>query len=390
MKNNPALGIAVPVAATTFFRIVLNTARRFAYPFAPVLSRGLGVPFSAVTSLIALNQLVSILGLFFGPLIDRLGYKKTMITGLLLLSMGMITCFFLPVYATVMLALLLAGLGKSLFDPAVQAWVGQRVPIGKRGFVIGIMEFSWSGSTLMGIPVIAVIIDRFGWRWPFLFLGILGVIGAFILHIVLPSDNVDGGPAKRIDFKKAMGKLFYKREALGAMGYVFFTSAANDNLFVVYGAWLENNFGLGILAIGIGTSVIGIAELLGEGLTAVLSDRIGLKPAVMIGIVMSAASYLLLPVVSTSLPLALFGLFILFCTFEFTIVTSISLCTEILPESRATMMAGFFAAAGIGRVVGALSGGPVWLFGGILATGIISAVFCLFGLVFLFWGLKTR
>ena len=35
-------------------RLVLNTARRFAYPFAPVLSRGLNVPLTAVTFLIAI------------------------------------------------------------------------------------------------------------------------------------------------------------------------------------------------------------------------------------------------------------------------------------------------------------------------------------------------
>jgi hypothetical protein len=36
--------IVVPIVGTTFFRLVLNTARRFAYPFAPVLSRGLASP----------------------------------------------------------------------------------------------------------------------------------------------------------------------------------------------------------------------------------------------------------------------------------------------------------------------------------------------------------
>ena len=46
-------------------------------------------------------------------------------------------------------------------------------------------------------------------------------------------------------------------------------------------------------------------------------------------------------------------------------VTSLSLCTELLPGFRATMMAGFLAAAGVGRVLGALMGGAVWQAGGI-------------------------
>jgi len=52
------------------------------------------------------------------------------------------------------------------------------------------------------------------------------------------------------------------------------------------------------------------------------------------------------------------------------------------------MMSGFFAAAGIGRVVGALIGAPVWLKGGILMTGFVSAAISCLGLLFLVWGLK--
>ena len=39
------------------------------------------------------------------------------------------------------------------------------------------------------------------------------------------------------------------------------------------------------------------------------------------------------------------------------------------------MIAAVMAAAGLGRVAGALAGGVVWLFGGIVATGVVSAVF---------------
>jgi predicted MFS family arabinose efflux permease len=52
------------------------------------------------------------------------------------------------------------------------------------------------------------------------------------------------------------------------------------------------------------------------------------------------------------------------------------------------MMSGFLAAAGFGRVIGALMGGPVWLAGGILMTGAVSAVMSGIGLLCLIWGLR--
>jgi DHA1 family inner membrane transport protein len=88
---------------------------------------------------------------------------------------------------------------------------------------------------------------------------------------------------------------------LGTLGFAFFVSAANDNLFVVYGAWIEKAFSLSIVALGAGTSVIGIAELIGESLTATFADRFGLKRSVIVGLILSAACYGILPLFGRTL-----------------------------------------------------------------------------------------
>jgi MFS transporter, DHA1 family, inner membrane transport protein len=383
-------GLASKVTAAIFCRILLNTARRFAYPFAPVLSRGLGVPITAVTRLIATNEVPSVFGIFFGPIIDRVGSRKIMLTGLVLLFTGMLTAGMFPLYWVVWMAFLLAGFGKSLFDPAVQAYASKRVPYNRRGRVIGLLEFSWAGSTLLGIPVVGLLIARFGWRSPFFVLGCLGIVGLLTLSVLFPSNRrVTGGPHE----KKAADHwwmVFQERAGLGAVLFGFFISLANDSLFVVYGAWLEKTFNLSVTALGLGTTVIGAAELAGEGLTAGLSDRFGLKRSVLLGLVVSTASYGAFPFLGKNLTLALFGLFIIFISFEFTIVTAFSLCTELLPDSRGTMMASFLAAAGAGRVMGAMIGGAVWTAGGIPLTILVSLLVNVLAFLSLFWGLYHR
>jgi predicted MFS family arabinose efflux permease len=163
---------------------------------------------------------------------------------------------------------------------------------------------------------------------------------------------------------------------------------ANDNLFVVYGAWLEKQFNLSIVALGFGTGIIGMAELAGESLTAALADRLGLKRSVIGGLTACIVCYGVLPFLGHTLSTALTGLFLVFLTFEFTIVASLSLFTELVPKSRATMMASYLALAGIGRVVGALVGGPIWLAGGIQATTLVSAAISGLALASLVWGLR--
>jgi DHA1 family inner membrane transport protein len=360
--------------AITLSRLALNTARRFAYPFAPALSRGLGVPLSAMTLLLAANQASSLLGLVAGPMADRYGYRRMMTTGLLLLSLGMLAGWIWPTYGMVGLAIFLAGAGKSVFDPAMQAWVGQRVPFRRRGLVIGVLEFSWAGSTLLGIPLMGCVISRTDWSGPFLVMAVAGALSLASILLVLPA-GAPGGVGT-----PGTGKLWKTiaatPSAWGIMGFAFCFSLANDCLFVVYGAWVEKAFGMGVVAIGLGTGVIGVAELCGEAAIALFGDRIGLKRVVVCGTVLTGAGYLVLPLLAGSLKLCFSGLFLIFMCFEFAIVATLSFATELLPQARATMMSALLGAAAGGRIVGALMGGLLWGRFGITGVTTVAAAGC--------------
>jgi DHA1 family inner membrane transport protein len=356
------------------------------------LSRGLGVSLPAVTSIIAANQMTGVLGPFFGPFGDHWGYRTMLLIGMALLSAGMLAGAFLPFYAMIMLGLFLAGLGKNIFDPAIQAYVGSRVAYHRRGLVIGIMEIAWAGSSLIGVPLAGLLIQHLGWRSPFLVLGILGLLGGISLAILLPKNQAMdvAGPKTPVNIFSSWLHLAKNPSALGLLCFAFFASAANDNCFVVYGAWFEDSFHLSIVSLGITTSVIGIAELLGEILTATMADRLGLRRSILIGLVLSGLSYTLLPFLQSTLVLAMAGMFLVFLSFEFTIVTALSLSTETVPHARATMMSAFLGAAGIGRMAGALIGVPLWLAGGMRVIGITSALLSFCALVFLLFSFHGR
>jgi predicted MFS family arabinose efflux permease len=373
----------------TLARIFINTARRFVYPFAPVLSRALGVPLPAITSLIAINQATGLLSPVLGPLADSWGYRTMMLAGLALLTAGMLLAGWLPFYLFLMLGLILAGLGKSMYDPSLRAWVGKYIPFTQRGRAIGLIEIGWAGASLIGIPAVGLMIERWGWRSPFFVLGGLCLLSLVVLRWLLPADRPSRTPSvQRPNLWAGWRFVAGHRMAWAALLFGFLLAAANDNLFVVYGVWLEERYQLGVAALGTATTAIGVAELLGEGLTATLADRIGLRRALIGGVILSSASYALLPLLPPSLPLALAGLFLVFLTFEFTIVTSLSLFTEVVPEARATMMSSYEAASGLGRVLGALLGGAIWLAGGLPIIGFVSAGASLVALLILVWGLR--
>jgi MFS family permease len=163
-----------------------------------------------------------LINLFFGPIADRLGYRLMMLTGMTLLVAGMFAGGLFPFYGVILIALFLAGLGKSIFDPALQAYVSERVPFHRRGLAIGLLEFSWAGSTLLGIPLIAVLIDRQGWRAPFFVMGGLGILGILALRILIEKTGQKkaAGPSLPV-FRGAWRQLLRERAGTRSAGSTF-------------------------------------------------------------------------------------------------------------------------------------------------------------------------
>ena len=57
------------------------------------------------------------------------------------------------------------------------------------------------------------------------------------------------------------------------------------------------------------------------------------------------------------------ALFLFYISFEFTLVSSIPLMTELVPEARATLMSANITALSLGRVLGAALGLALYPFG---------------------------
>jgi predicted MFS family arabinose efflux permease len=129
---------------------------------------------------------------------------------------------------------------------------------------------------------------------------------------------------------------------------------AIENVYIVYGAWLEDRFALSAISIGLASIIIAVAEFSAEGASAGWVDRIGKRRAVMGALVLSLAAYLLLPVVSGSLAGALVGLFFVWLAFDFGIVSTLPLISELAPQARGTLMALNVAAMATARLIASL------------------------------------
>ncbi|MBK7455818.1 MAG: MFS transporter [Anaerolineales bacterium] len=110
-------------------RTILNTAHRMVYPFLPIFARGLGVDISTMSLLMTVRSLIGVTSPLFAPIADRRGRKFGMLLGALIFTLGVGLVAIHPSIWTLAAALVLAVLGKYMFDPSMQAYFGDRIPI---------------------------------------------------------------------------------------------------------------------------------------------------------------------------------------------------------------------------------------------------------------------
>ena len=156
--------------------------------------------------------------------------------------------------------------------------------------------------------------------------------------------------------------------ALTGLTIGMLATAANEQINLVFGVWLEDSFGLKIAALGAASAVIGFSEMGAEGLVAAFVDRLGKLRSIAIGLTVNSLAALTLPWLGRTEFGALVGLFFFYLSFEFTIVSSIPLMTELLPSARATLMAFNVAALSFGRAIGAFMAPRLYAFGFLAAA----------------------
>ncbi len=331
------------------------------YPFLPIIARSLAVAPAAIILGVTARSALGLGTPLLGALADRIGRKPALLAGVAIFIAGGLMVALHPSYPTLVLALLSVGLSKALFDSALYAHVGDRVPFERRGTSMALVEFSWSGAFLIGIPAIGLLMGAAGWVAPFPALAGLALLGGIWIWITLPGNSGSGGRGASLG--SGFSAILLRRSALAGLAVGLLISASNEMINIVYGLWMEQTFDLRIAALGAATAVIGLAELGGEGLVAGLADRIGKRRLVAVGIMACCLTTLLLPLLAGSLGVGLLGLFAFYLSFEATIVGTLPLMSEQVPQARATLLATNIAALSLGRSVGALAGAPLFALG---------------------------
>ena len=348
-------------------RFASNVGVRFPFTFVAPLARGLGVPVDTLGLLLGARELTGLTAPFLGRWSDRRGRRVPLGVGLVAMGVAMAVSGLAPGIGVFTVGLIAFGVGKAAHDVASNGWIGDHVPWRRRGRITGLVELSWAGALLVGMPLLGWLIESTSWRWPFFATGAACAALGVALLVVLRRDHVPhhAAPSRRRHRPGRATVALMATTGLVALGMQLVT--------VVFGAWLEDEFGFTVAAVGTASILLGVGELVGSGISARFSDALGKRRSVAIG------AAVLLPCLALLGPtegdaLAAVALFTVGSAgFELAFVSSLPMFTELEPDDRAATIGQAFATFTGLRAVGTVAGAFVYVQGGMGPVTLLAA-----------------
>ncbi len=335
-------------------RILVHAMMRMVYPFLAVFGRGLGVDLTTISLAVTIRNFAAILVPFITSIFDKRSRRSGMLTGISLFILGCALVTLWPTFVIFVVALSLTFIGMHVFIASMQAYQSDTIPLPLRGQTIVITSTGWALSFVIAVPLLGFLIGRFGWLSPFPVMGVLGVVSILgLLWLVPRGKQIITQQTEKV--QHGMLQVFTSSTAIAGVLMVLFFCAGHEVVNLVFGVWMEDRYGLSINALGVASTVIGVAELLSVAIVSWLLARLGAKRAVAIGLVFSAITAIAIPLLGGfGLWGAEVGLFLFNLAFQMPFIAYVPLLTEVLPMARASLLGATFASVGVGRMAGAL------------------------------------
>ena len=137
-------------------------------PALPALGRDFGVQTNELAWVFTLYLLVTVLSIALAStLADRFGRRPVYLACLVLFAAGSIVAITAPNYAVFLLARAIQALGAGGIFPVATATIGDVVPKGQRGAVLGIVAATWGLAAVIGPSLGGLVTHFISWRWIF-------------------------------------------------------------------------------------------------------------------------------------------------------------------------------------------------------------------------------
>ena len=300
MTKKPGLPREIWVLVAAAFVIAVGYG--LISPVLPAYARSFDVGVAAASIIVSA---FAFFRLVFAPaggvLVGRLGERPVYLIGLLIVAVSTGASAFAHDYTQLLVYRGLGGIGSTMFTVSAMALLVRVTPPGQRGRTSSLYSSAFLLGGMLG-PALGGALAGFGMRVPFIVYAIALLVAAGVVATFLRADPAialtDGPVRVAMRVREALGSRGYRAALAGAFANGcanFGVRAAVVPQFVVTvhrGAWVA---GAALAVSAIGTAIT--LQFSGRA-----TDRIGRRPLVLAGLLVTAASFALLGL-AHSLPL---------------------------------------------------------------------------------------
>lgn len=149
---------------------------------------------------------ISLGQLAYGPIMDKYGRKKPLLTGLVIYLLAALSCMLSPNLEWLIASRFFLALGAAAGMVAAKAIVRDIFPIHEVAGAISVLMLIMGGAPIIAPTVGSFIIESFGWKMIFLFLAVFSILMILSVYNFLPESIT---PNKKVDLKPKQVAIKY-------------------------------------------------------------------------------------------------------------------------------------------------------------------------------------
>ena len=361
------------ITAVTIARLVANAAYRFAPLFLATIARGFDVSLSTLGFAIFASELSGFASPFAGRIVDRLTHRNSMVLGLVGSAVG---CTIAAVSTSPLIfavGVTVLALTKQSFDLGLGAWIADHVPYNQRGKIVGLTETAWALGLLVGVSIMGLITAATNWRIGFAFAVLCLIVSMFVIFNRVTNEARVLHESRSTTPQRVTGNSWL------VVFTMFCIMCSAQNLFVTFGAWLEDEFSFGAARLAVAGFSLGLVELVASVSSSRQTDKWGKERSIALGALLVIPGGIFLCLGSNNLIIGLIGVFIYFLGFEFSVVSLLPLATSLVPNSPGTGLGWVLGAGTLRRAVMAIVATHLFESFGVKGPALMGALFGLLG-----------
>ncbi len=259
-------------------------------PLLPDLARDLSV------SVAAAGQLVTVFALTYAlssPILTALtgnvDRRRLLVASMLAFAAANFVASSSHSYPALLIARILLALAAGLYVPNANALATAIVEPARRGHALAIVTGGISVAVALGVPLGAVIGERFGWRLNFVIVGVLSFLATVGLLNGLPS-NISG--AVPVASLRERFDVVCRPAILMALLVTLLWATGAYAVYTYLSPLLTQSAGVSRSSIGAILFMWGVAAVIGIRLGGNLNDRFGNGPVIIVSLSVLTVAFL--------------------------------------------------------------------------------------------------